>query len=103
MFKVLFGSASMDIISLRRDFDFEIIGAIDVQEALHILEPSQCNRIGFKKAVKDLIGYDIDKEGQNYDWRKRPLTAKMLKYARDDSHLLLRLWNIVRSKVKLYA
>ena len=90
----------MDIIALRRDFDFVIVGAIDVQELISILDTNMQHPVGFKAAVENFLHYkNINKEIRNHDWRQRPLPQSMLKYARDDSHLLFRLWEKLRTKV----
>lgn len=98
---MLFAAPSLDVVALQRDFDFVIVGAVDVQEALKLLDTCTA-ATGFKEAVKTRLNFDVDKQQQNFDWRKRPLLPTMLKYARDDSHLLLRLWNVVRLEVQSF-
>ena len=38
-----------------------------------------------------------DKRYQQADWRVRPLTSEMLRYARDDTHYLLYIYNTMKA------
>jgi len=99
----IFHGAVNDVIALHRDFDTHILGAIDTQEVYQVLRTdNKKGLISFQKAVDNYLKFNVDKTYQNCDWRIRPLTHGMTNYARNDSHLLLRLWNVLRGEVLLY-
>ncbi|KAH9330725.1 hypothetical protein KI387_002833, partial [Taxus chinensis] len=49
--------------------------------------------------LKHYCGITADKEYQTADWRLRPLPAEMLKYAREDTHYLLYIHDIMWQKL----
>jgi len=40
-----------------------------------------------------------DKQYQLADWRQRPLNEEMLRYARDDTHYLLYIYDVMRQEL----
>jgi exosome complex exonuclease RRP6 len=40
-----------------------------------------------------------DKKYQLADWRMRPLTDEMLRYAREDTHYLLYIYDVIRQEL----
>lgn len=97
--KIFHGGAN-DIRWLIRDFGIHVVGGIDTQILYQIMKrDGQMDLIGFKAAVEEFLEHTIDKTYQNADWRQRPLTAQMKKYAREDSHLVLRLFDQMRKQV----
>ena len=89
--KVLHG-ASSDIEWLQRDFGVYIVNMFDTGAA--------AQQLGIPHGLGKLLatyGIHVDKKYQTADWRQRPLSADMLKYARLDTHYLL----VVADKLRL--
>ncbi|KAF5809087.1 putative ribonuclease D, HRDC-like superfamily, ribonuclease H-like superfamily [Helianthus annuus] len=80
--KVMHG-ADRDIIWLQRDFGLK---GVKVGETLEYL-------------VKRFCDVASNKEYQNADWRLRPLTGEMLRYAREDTHYLLYIYDLMKRKL----
>ena len=93
--KVLHGCDS-DIVWLQRDFGIYIINIFDTGQASRILAyPS------FSLAyLLDLYPkITASKEYQTADWRQRPLPAELLKYAREDTHYLLGIYDRLKNEL----
>ncbi|KAF5197026.1 Rrp6-like, partial [Thalictrum thalictroides] len=45
-------------------------------------------------------GVTANKEYQNADWRLRPIPAEMLKYAREDTHYLLHIYDLMKVSLR---
>eukprot|EP01064_Diplonema_japonicum_P020462 TRINITY_DN2991_c1_g4_i1.p1 TRINITY_DN2991_c1_g4~~TRINITY_DN2991_c1_g4_i1.p1 ORF type:complete len:843 (+),score=235.17 TRINITY_DN2991_c1_g4_i1:78-2531(+) len=88
--KVLHG-ASSDIEWLQRDFGIYIVNMFDTGAAAQQLAIPH----GLGKTLGH-YGITVDKKYQTADWRQRPLTSDMLKYARLDTHYLLPLADHLR-------
>ena len=81
--KVLHG-ASSDIEWLQRDFGLYVVNMFDTGLAAQQLGMAH----GLGKVLGS-FGITVDKKYQTADWRQRPLSIDMLKYARLDTHYLL--------------
>lgn len=83
-----------DVPSLHRDFGLFLVNCFDTYEAAKVLNLRKqnlaglCEHYGLKSSAEYL---DLKKEYQNCDWRRRPLTEKMIQYGRHDSHFLVKL------------
>ncbi|EEA27727.1 exosome nuclease subunit [Talaromyces marneffei ATCC 18224] len=93
--KVFHGS-TMDIVWLQRDLGLYVVGLFDTYHAAVAL--------GFpKRSLKFLLEkyarYEADKKYQMADWRLRPLTEEMLRYARADTHYLLYIYDCLRNEL----
>jgi ribonuclease D len=76
----------MDVIWLQRDFGIYIVNLFDTFHASHALDlPNH----GYAFLLKFYCDVETNKKYQLADWRIRPLTPDMLKYARIDTHYLL--------------
>ena len=51
--------------------------------------------------LHQLCGVTANKEYQNADWRLRPLPEEMVRYAREDTHYLLHMYDLMRSMLCL--
>ncbi|XP_053992287.1 uncharacterized protein LOC128883686 isoform X2 [Hylaeus volcanicus] len=84
--KILHG-ADCDILWLQEDFSIYIVNMFDTCIASQVLAIQGGN------SLENLLYYfcrvRTDKKYQLEDWRKRPLTEKMIDYARKDTHYLL--------------
>lgn len=93
IFKVMHGSDS-DIVWLQRDFSLYIINLFDTGQASRAL-----NLPSFSLAylLKFYCSVDTNKKYQLADWRIRPLPSEMVKYARQDTHYLLYIYDRMRN------
>lgn len=51
---------------------------------------------GLKALLATLCGVESDKSNQLADWRRRPLTSAMMRYAQTDTHYLLYIFDRLR-------
>jgi len=93
--KVLHGADS-DVLWLQRDFGLFIVNMFDTGQAARVLElPS----FGLAHLLKQFCGVDADKKYQRADWRVRPLPQEMFRYAREDTHYLLYVYDRLRNQL----
>eukprot|EP00762_Andalucia_godoyi_P007043 ANDGO_07662.mRNA.1 Exosome complex exonuclease RRP6 len=83
--KVLHG-ADMDVLWLQRDFGIYVVNLFDTGQAARILG---LDSAGYAHSLVQYCNVVTDKKFQLADWRIRPLTEEMSRYARMDSHFLL--------------
>ena len=87
--KVFHGGDS-DILWLQRDFGIYVVNMFDTGQAARILQ------VPGGRGLANLLSFycDIkaDKQYQMADWRERPLSREMLKYAREDTHYLIYIY-----------
>lgn len=93
--KVLHG-ADHDILWLQRDFGLYIINMFDTGQAARILE---LPRFSLAHLLERYCNIKVDKKYQLADWRIRPLPAEMAKYAREDTHYLLYVADVMRNEL----
>lgn len=92
--KVIHGSDS-DILWLQRDFGIYVVNLFDTGQAARVLEfPSYA----LSYLLKLYCGINADKQYQKADWRIRPLPEPMFRYARDDTHYLLYIYDRMRNE-----
>lgn len=94
--KVLHG-ADMDIVWLQRDFGLYIVNMFDTGQAARVLE---FPRFSLAYLLDHYCGVTADKKYQLADWRIRPLPNEMLKYAREDTHYLLYIYDRLRAELR---
>ncbi|KAK8620335.1 hypothetical protein V6N13_066814 [Hibiscus sabdariffa] len=58
-------------------------------------------RNSLEHLLQHYCGVIANKEYQNADWRLRPLPDEMLRYAREDTHYLLYIYDLMRTKLLL--
>ena len=91
--KVVHGAES-DVAWLQRDFGLYLVGAFDTGQAARVLELPAFSLAHLLKAI---CGVEADKAHQLADWRVRPLTEEMLRYARGDTHYLLHVYDRLKA------
>eukprot|EP01102_Stenamoeba_stenopodia_P020888 TRINITY_DN8292_c0_g1_i1.p1 TRINITY_DN8292_c0_g1~~TRINITY_DN8292_c0_g1_i1.p1 ORF type:complete len:1022 (-),score=235.38 TRINITY_DN8292_c0_g1_i1:83-3148(-) len=93
--KVLHGADS-DVVWLQRDFGIYLVNLFDTGQAARVLElPS----FALAYLLKSYCNINADKKYQLADWRIRPLPEEMLKYAREDTHYLLYIYDMLRNEL----
>ena len=85
MFQVFHG-ADMDIVWMQRDFGLYVVNLFDTFHAAKLLE---FPHLSLSYLLKHYINLEAAKHFQLADWRIRPLTDELLKYAREDTHYLI--------------
>ncbi|KAL3326005.1 hypothetical protein AABB24_036958 [Solanum stoloniferum] len=93
--KVMHG-ADRDIVWLQRDFGIYVCNMFDTGQASRVLK---LERNSLEHLLQHFCGVTANKEYQNADWRLRPLPAEMMKYAREDTHYLLYIYDVMRMKL----
>ncbi|MBN1439137.1 MAG: ribonuclease D [Anaerolineales bacterium] len=81
----IFHAAEYDLLCLRRDFGFRIRGLFDTYAAARSLGIRAC---GLNALLEREFGITLDKAMQRANWGRRPLTARQLEYARQDTRHL---------------
>ncbi|KAJ6434024.1 hypothetical protein OIU84_017690 [Salix udensis] len=90
--KVMHG-ADRDIVWLQRDFGIYICNLFDTGQASRVLK---LERNSLEHLLHHFCGVTAKKEYQNADWRLRPLPDEMIRYAREDTHYLLHIYDLMR-------
>nr|DAD47057.1 TPA_asm: hypothetical protein HUJ06_016994 [Nelumbo nucifera] len=93
--KVMHG-ADRDIVWLQRDFGIYICNLFDTGQASRIL---QLERNSLEYLLHHFCGVTANKEYQNADWRLRPLPDEMIRYAREDTHFLLYIYDLMKARL----
>lgn len=78
--------AEMDTKWLQRDFNIHILNLFDTHRASRYLGLS---KLSYAYLLNYYCNVTTDKTYQLADWRQRPLSHEMLRYARIDTHYLL--------------
>jgi len=90
--KVLHG-ADMDIEWLQRDLGLYVVNMFDTGQASRVLG---LKGFGLAFLLQTYCSVLTDKKYQLADWRQRPLPEEMVKYAREDTHYLLYVYDRLR-------
>ncbi|XP_020105187.1 protein RRP6-like 2 [Ananas comosus] len=93
--KVMHG-ADRDILWLQRDFGIYVCNMFDTGQASRLL---QLERNSLEYLLHHFCGVNANKEYQNADWRLRPLPDEMIKYAREDTHYLLHIYDLMKIRL----
>ncbi|XP_068650253.1 protein RRP6-like 2 [Aristolochia californica] len=93
--KVMHG-ADKDILWLQRDFGIYVCNLFDTGQASRVL---QLERNSLEYLLHYFCGVTANKEYQNAEWRLRPLPEEMIKYAREDTHYLLYIYDLMRDRL----
>ncbi|XP_060197491.1 protein RRP6-like 2 isoform X2 [Lycium barbarum] len=93
--KVMHG-ADRDIVWLQRDFGIYVCNLFDTGQASRVLK---LERNSLEYLLQHFCGVTANKEYQNADWRLRPLLVEMMRYAREDTHYLLYIYDVMRMEL----
>ncbi|CAA7018386.1 unnamed protein product [Microthlaspi erraticum] len=97
--KVMHG-ADRDVIWLQRDFGIYVCNLFDSGQASRVLK---LERYSLEFLLKQICGVAANKQYQNADWRIRPLPDVMTRYAREDTHYLLYIYDVMRQDLHAMA
>ncbi|VVB01502.1 unnamed protein product [Arabis nemorensis] len=97
--KVMHG-ADRDIVWLQRDFGIYVCNLFDTGQASRVLK---LERNSLEFLLQHFCGVTANKEYQNADWRIRPLPEEMTRYAREDTHYLLYIYDVMRLELQNMA
>jgi exosome complex exonuclease RRP6 len=95
LIKVLHGS-DFDIEWLQKDFGLYIVNMFDTGQAARAL---QYPHFSLSYLLQRYCGVSAQKQFQLADWRQRPLSEDMLKYAREDTHYLLYIYDQLKNEL----
>ncbi len=95
--RVLIHGGEFDVSSMKRDFDLQLRGLWDTQQAATFLS---CERTGFANMVEELLGVELPKAFTRYDWQRRPLPPGPVLYALDDVRYLPPMASELRREVE---
>jgi ribonuclease D len=93
----VFHGADYDIVSLKRDFGFEIHNLFDTMISSQQLG---LPGVGLADLIREFFGIEIDKKYQRHDWAERPLLFDHIEYARGDTHYLLAIREILLRRLE---
>ncbi|EDV23854.1 uncharacterized protein TRIADDRAFT_27020, partial [Trichoplax adhaerens] len=93
--KILHGADS-DIIWLQRDFAIYVVNMFDTGQAARLL---QFPRFSLSYLLLKYCNVTANKGLQLADWRIRPLPQEMVQYAREDTHYLLYIFDVLTNEL----
>lgn len=83
--ELIMHGADYDLRLLRKHHEFVPSAIFDTMLAARLVGERQ---FGLSALVETFLGVKLDKGSQKADWARRPLTERMEKYARNDTHYL---------------
>ena len=92
----VFHGADSDILWLQRDFGVYVVNMFDTGRASRILSYESYS---LKYLLHKFCEFEADKSYQLADWRIRPLSDGMTKYARSDTHFLLYIYDELKKNL----
>jgi len=92
----VFHGADSDIVWLQKDFGVYVVNLFDTGQAARVLE---AGGLGLGHLLNHYCNIQVDKKYQLADWRIRPLPTEMFKYAREDTHYLLYVFDRMGSEL----
>ncbi len=95
--EVILHGSDYDLRLLRKTFDFVPRHIFDTMLAARLLGRKQ---VGLVNLVSHYLGVTLEKGPQKADWGRRPLTPRMAAYARNDTHYLKPLSELLRAELK---
>lgn len=90
----VFHGADFDIQWLQRDLSLYVVNMFDTHQAAKQLELPY---LSLAYLLKTYCGIEPNKHFQLADWRIRPLPQELTKYAREDTHYLLYIKDVLRN------
>jgi ribonuclease D len=95
--ELILHGADYDLRLMKRTYDFEPDRLFDTMIAARLLGETQ---FGLGHLVQKFLGITLEKGPQKMNWAQRPLTPRMEAYARNDTHYLKPLSELLRKELK---
>jgi ribonuclease D len=95
--ELILHGADYDLRLLKRTYDFEPDRLFDTMIAARLLGETQ---FGLGHLVQKFLNITLEKGPQKMNWAQRPLTPRMEAYARNDTHYLKPLSELLRKELK---
>lgn len=92
----VFHGADCDIEWLQRDLSIYVVNMFDTHQAAKRLNMA---RLSLAFLLKHYCKIDADKSFQLADWRMRPIPDELITYARQDTHYLLYIYDMLRQEL----
>ena len=94
--RLILHGADYDLRLLRKTHGFVPREIFDTMVAARLLG---CTEFGLIHLVTKYLGVTLEKGSQKADWAKRPLTERMEQYARNDTHYLKPLSDLLQNEL----
>jgi ribonuclease D len=94
--EILMHGSDYDLRLLRKNYQFVPARIFDTMLAARLLGLPE---FGLGHLVQKFLGVTLEKGSQKADWARRPLTPKMESYARNDTHYLKPLSDLLRAEL----
>jgi ribonuclease D len=95
--ELIMHGADYDLRLLRRAYEFVPESVVDTMLAARLLGFAE---FGLTSLAEKLLGVRLEKGSQTADWAKRPLTERMINYARNDTRHLKPLSDWLKSRLE---
>jgi ribonuclease D len=95
--EIVFHAAEYDLMTLKRDFDFQVTHLFDTMLAARIVGYAS---FGLAALLKKHFGVKPNKKHQLDNWGRRPLPEESLSYAQMDTHFLPTLRDILQNELE---
>lgn len=92
----VFHGADFDVMSLRRDFEYQFRGIFDTMVASQLLGDE---KLSLRDLVHRFFGVSLAKAYTTCDWGRRPLDERQLEYSYHDVAYLVPLMEIQRERL----
>lgn len=92
----VFHGADMDILWLQKDLSLYIVNMFDTHQAAKQLNLPY---LSLAYLLNKYCGINPNKHFQLADWRIRPLPLELMKYAREDTHYLLYIKDMLKNEL----
>ena len=91
-----FHAAEYDLLCMKRDYGFTFNNLFDTMVAARILGRKE---VGLGSILENDFKIQVDKRHQRANWGQRPLPGYLLDYARQDTHYLIPLQEILKQQL----
>ena len=93
----IFHGSDYDLVSLKRDFQFQIAPIFDTALAARAIGVKQ---FSLQNLIQTYFQVTLSKKYQKANWKLRPLSKEQLDYATLDTFYLVRLYEILKEQVE---
>ncbi len=93
----IFHGSDYDIVSLKRDYDFQIAPIFDTALAARAIG---LKRFSLQSLIETYFQVTLVKKYQKANWKLRPLSKEQLDYASLDTVYLVRLYEILKAEIE---